>query len=232
MTTLTKAEACALLHISDSTMTRRLKAGIYQCTRTGEGQYARLSFSYADIGLTEPQPEPTPAVAEVSSHDGTKLPEPTPEPETFKPRPLTRAEMDEKFARDYLSGKATDSCGNRIDQKTCSLLGTTGADYERPSASAESQSHMTAGLLGTNDTEGNAVEVPRHAFENGDGFTRGGKPLAAGFSQDAYDQAMKDWTKRGGGRSEGEQEQASRRAVDNISRSFPTAPFSRKSTVR
>jgi hypothetical protein len=52
--TLTKAEACALLHISESTMTRRLKAGRYTCTRTGTGKYDPITFSYADIGLREP----------------------------------------------------------------------------------------------------------------------------------------------------------------------------------
>jgi hypothetical protein len=67
MTTLTKAEAAALLHISESTLQRRIKAGIYSCTRTGEGQYAPITFTYADLGLTEPTPptperEPTPRV--------------------------------------------------------------------------------------------------------------------------------------------------------------------------
>lgn len=31
--TLTKQEVCALLHISDSTLQRRMKAGVYQFTR-------------------------------------------------------------------------------------------------------------------------------------------------------------------------------------------------------
>lgn len=56
--TLSKADACALLHISESTMTRRLRAGRYTCTRTGTGKYDPITFSYADIGLTEPTPEP------------------------------------------------------------------------------------------------------------------------------------------------------------------------------
>jgi len=71
--TLTKQEACALLHISDSTMTRRMRAGQYKFTRTGSGQYAAVSFTYADLGLVElspavavevvPEPEPRPAPA-------------------------------------------------------------------------------------------------------------------------------------------------------------------------
>src|SRR6266849_6904545 len=72
MTTLTKAEACALLFISESTMTRRLKAGRYKATKEGDGKFAPLVFTYADIGLTEP-------VAEVeSSTDLVEHPEPEP----------------------------------------------------------------------------------------------------------------------------------------------------------
>jgi hypothetical protein len=59
MTQLTKGEAAALLHISESTLQRRIKAGVYSCTRTGEGQYAPITFTYADLGLTETTP-PTP----------------------------------------------------------------------------------------------------------------------------------------------------------------------------
>ncbi len=72
MTQLSKADACALLHISESTMTRRLKAGRYKATKQGDGKFAPLVFTYAGIGLTEP-------VAEVESSD--KLSEhPEPEP--------------------------------------------------------------------------------------------------------------------------------------------------------
>jgi len=72
MTTLTKAEACALLFISESTMTRRLKAGRYKATKQGDGKFAPLVFTYAEIGLTEP-------VAEVESSDNLSE---HPEPET------------------------------------------------------------------------------------------------------------------------------------------------------
>lgn len=151
------------------------------------------------------------------------------EPDAFKPRPLTREEMDEQFAADYLAGKQTDSCGNGRDVKTCSLLGPV--DIE-PSVPGDPQAHMVPALLGTNDSTGAPAEVKRHSFESGEGFTRGGSPLAAGISQEAYDNMMKDWTRRGGGRSEGEQEIASRQAVDNINRSFGTSPHVSRSTAR
>jgi hypothetical protein len=68
MTKLSKAEACALLRVSDSTMTRRMRKGVYKFTRTGEGQYAEVQFTYEGLGLVEPlpgvevvpEPQPTP----------------------------------------------------------------------------------------------------------------------------------------------------------------------------
>ena len=170
MTTLTKAEACALLHISDSTMTRRLKAGIYQCTRTGEGQYARLSFSYSDLGLTEPQPEPPPApvTAEVSVQP---KPQPTPEPETFAPRQLSSLEQkqleDAAFASAYLRGEATDSLGNSISGNAKfptlgkqTALGPIEPQFNAPPSTT---AHMVPELAGGTPMTGTDGEPVMHA---------------------------------------------------------------------
>jgi hypothetical protein len=71
---MNKREAAALLHISPRTLERRMKAGVYQFSRAGEGQFAEVSFSYADIGLSEPAPPAVPVPLEVSH------PAPRPEP--------------------------------------------------------------------------------------------------------------------------------------------------------
>lgn len=233
MTILTKQQASELLHISQSTLERRVKAGRYQCQpKQSDHPCERMTFSYADIGLVEPVPEPTPTPEPTV----VEAPQPEPEPEpSFTPRPLSGFEKkqadDAQFARDYLAGRATDSAGNNstVGIETCSLLGPHDPE---PSGPSETQSHMNQALLGTNDSAGNPVEAPRHAFENGEGHTRQGSPLCAGYSQQAYDAAMRDWTRRGGRRSEGEQEIASRDAIQNINRSFPTAPHSSRPTVR
>ncbi len=47
--TFTKKQAAALLGISPRTLDRRMKAGVYKFTRTGEGQFAELSFTHADL---------------------------------------------------------------------------------------------------------------------------------------------------------------------------------------
>jgi len=77
---LSKKEAANLLHISLSTLERRIKAGKYTCTRTGEGQYSPLMFTYADIGLTEPAPAP------VAPLDLFPAPPVMPEPEPAETR--------------------------------------------------------------------------------------------------------------------------------------------------
>lgn len=78
MKTLSKKQACALLHISESTLLRRMKAGRYQFTRIGEGKWAKVEFTYAGIGLQEPAPPLVPTPLAVSH----PAPEPDPEPET------------------------------------------------------------------------------------------------------------------------------------------------------
>jgi hypothetical protein len=77
MTVLSKKEAAALLGISPRTLERRLAAGRYSCTRTGDGPYAALNFTCADLGLPEPALAPVVVVA----------PEPTPTPLAPKVEP-------------------------------------------------------------------------------------------------------------------------------------------------
>ena len=218
--TLSKAAACGLLHISSTSLCRRIKAGVYQCTRTGEGQFSALSFTYADIGLPEPQqaPEPIPAVAEVQPtpvHGAPGL-EPTPS------RPESRGIRT--WAEKYRDGEAADSCGNKIDgtnerfitKGAQSLLGPIEIDRTL----ANPQAHMDPRLL-SDYVDPNFTPLIKGNPNQGDGFTRSGEPLASGYSQAAYDADMQAWRQSGGGRSEGEQEIASRRAVNNINRSFP-----------
>src|SRR5882724_7824456 len=54
MIQLTKTQACELLGISPKTLGRRMASGRYTFTRTGEGQYAEVSFTHSDLGLPEP----------------------------------------------------------------------------------------------------------------------------------------------------------------------------------
>jgi hypothetical protein len=92
MTQLSKADACALLHISESTMTRRLKAGRYTCTRSGIGKYDPITFSYADIGLTEPVADRLSEHPEQPALTSSARPEPIPDistPDAFNPREYT-----------------------------------------------------------------------------------------------------------------------------------------------
>jgi hypothetical protein len=50
--TLSKAEACNLLHISSTTLWRRCRAGVYKYTKA-PGQFGELTFTYADLGLDD-----------------------------------------------------------------------------------------------------------------------------------------------------------------------------------
>jgi hypothetical protein len=136
MTTLSKAEACALLHISDSTMTRRMRKGVYKFTRTGSGQYAAVSFTYEGLGLVEPSPEPTPAVAEA---------QPTPAVEA-KPVPTLQEASGLPIAEDSL--------GNPIGGPSkYSLLGPQPPVEPRPKPGLFD--HMDQALLGDTVTDWN-----------------------------------------------------------------------------
>jgi len=213
MTQLTKQQACALLHISSTTLWRRIKAGTYTSTRTGEGQFASLSFTYADIGLPEPKqtPEPQP-----TAQPFVRSPDKTPEPTPSRPE----SKDIRTWAEKYKDGDATDSTGNKIDGTNArfSELTTYLGPVEIDHTPVDTQAHMDERLCGTHDTLGNPIVMTPALTA---GFTRSGEPLAHGLSQDAYDAMMNDWRRSGGGRSEAEQEIASRRAVSNIRRSFP-----------
>jgi hypothetical protein len=226
--TISKAQACGLLHISESTLQRRMRSGRYQFTKAGDGQYAEVRFTYEGLGLVKPTPEPTPALMEQLS---TRPAEPTPELQnTFAPREPTREERDAEFARAYLAGEATDSCGNTINVKTCSLLGPV--DFEPLEISRKhTQQHMKPELT-NQDADGNIINTTPHSFDIGEGTTRGGSPLAAGLSQETYDAMMTAWQRSGGGPSMSEQEMKIRQDKANIERAFPKSPRANRSTVR
>lgn len=235
MKTLNKLQAARALGISPRTLATRMKSGAVQYTKLEGAKIGEqsVSFTYEQLSIPEPSAAPAPVV-----HDVQIAPQynDDPKPDRFthymtkvRNRP---SEVDEKAAEDqawaeaYREGRVTDSLGNRSDgtnerwpnQGSVSLLGPITVDHGPP---AETQAHMIPGLLGTNDTEGNAAQVPRWGFECGEGFTRGGSQLDKGISQENYDAMMRDWNRRGGGRSEGDQERASLQAVQNINRSFP-----------
>jgi hypothetical protein len=109
--TLNRQQACELLHISTTTLWRRIKAGTYTSNR-GEGQFAALSFTYADLGLTEPTSEPTPAPEPTRNPAPSKVGHYEDEPALRAP---SREDADRSFAEAYRSGDATDSAGNKID---------------------------------------------------------------------------------------------------------------------
>lgn len=226
--TLNKQQACDLLHISESTLQRRLKAGVYRCTRRGDGQFSPITFSYEQLGLQEPTPEPTPITSTAV--------EPTPdigEPDAFAPRPLSKEERDAEFAAAYKAGTATDSIGNTADginarfpsKGTQSLIGAVEPDHGPP---AETQSHMDAALRhgdeGQPIPQGMVMTASglRWSFEVGEGHTGDGSPLARGVTQEQYDGMMKAYRKHNGNRPSMSQQMAQIIAAQkNINDSFP-----------
>jgi len=157
---MTKKEATDLLCISDSTMTRRMKSGRYTFTRTGDGQYAPVSFTYSDLGLPEPVTLPQVVGASETVPESGTHPEPAsnlealPEPESNFDSPSTNSverpldpieqqrQSDLAFAEAFKRGEATDSAGNRIDGSNAerptlgqtSLLGPSVDATQRPAA--------------------------------------------------------------------------------------------------
>jgi len=153
-----KREAADLLGISPSTLQRRVASGRYSCTRVGEGQYAVLEFSYADIGLPEPivpvnvvvpeEPEPSPAAPVIAV--AVVAP---PEPE----EPLREWTADEEFARAYLAGEIPDSLGNFHGQKTPTAL------LNKPSGpSSESQRDLRFAPISFQTWDGLTVNAMAH----------------------------------------------------------------------
>jgi len=221
---LTKSEAAELLHISGSTLQRRMRAGRYQFTKIGEGQYAEVRFTYEGLGLAQPKPPiPEPslpdidAVAEVPDIRG---------PVALSPRPLTPEESDAEFAARYKAGVETDSAGNKIDgtnerfqtKGSQSLLGPV--ERDATPIPKTGTAHMNPALL-SDYVDPNFAPLIQRNPQTGEGFTRSGSPLCDGYSQEHYAADMQAWRRSGGGRSECEMEQAIRRVKENMNRSFP-----------
>jgi excisionase family DNA binding protein len=80
---LTKKEAARLLGISERTLRRRMQDGTYKYTRLGDGQFAEVRFTYADLGLEQPRSEPEPVVPKPPKPEPKVEVEPEPEPEPF-----------------------------------------------------------------------------------------------------------------------------------------------------
>jgi len=158
------------------------------------------------------------------------------EPDAFNPRPLSAGERDAEFAARYKAGMQGDSNGNLVDgtnpnfpsKGLQSLIGNPEPDHGPP---AETQGHMSPALLSDHHSDGTKIEGPVRMscvphfvnvdFNQSDGVTKQGLPLAKGLDQKTYDAMMVQWRKDGGGRSQSEMEQAIRRARQAIGASFP-----------
>jgi hypothetical protein len=151
MTTLSKAEAADLLHISERTLRRRMKAGVYKFTRTGEGQFAEVSFTYADIGLTEPEATPLPATVEVKRNPA--------------PANVGHYEDEPSFAEKFKAGEATDSIGNDLFKPNpVSLLGPNPPVVRTPLPGLFE--HMDSALLGGTDSDTQGQPIFDGASDN------------------------------------------------------------------
>jgi hypothetical protein len=226
--TLTKKEACEWLGISPSTLQRRTKSGQYTATRIGTGQFAELRYTFTGIGrpeLEEIIPDPEPEELEAEDQPVEVLP---PQPE---PSPIDlKAEADRRFAEDYRAGLVTDSSGNKVDGTnerfpTYGAVPLTGPQEREPKKPQSGCSHMNPALLSDRpDPTGAAPLIPNGGPQTAKkGFTQHGEPLAAGLSQEAYDEMLHSWKRNGGGRSMGEQEMAQRRSKDAVLSAFPKA---------
>ena len=188
--TLDKKQAADALYISLRTLERRMKAGVYKFTRTGEGQWAEVSFTYADLGLSEPTPAPK------YNDFGKEFDQPTPVSEPAKPTlkmrepsPLeTKQAKDLAFAERYRMGEATDSYGNDVNgsNKLCPTAGpqcgVKARDVEQ-GPPADSQAHM------------NPINIAR----SGEYACANDNPLNRGLSDTEMSAAMENWRKTTGG---------------------------------
>ena len=75
---MTFHEACLALGLSRSSFQRRMRSGTIKSKKIGEGKFAPLEFSFADLGLKEPE---TPPLAAPQSDDLPKA-DTTAPPET------------------------------------------------------------------------------------------------------------------------------------------------------
>jgi Bacterial regulatory protein, Fis family len=150
MKTLSKKDACELLGISPKTLQRRMAKGQYKFTRVGEGQYAAVTFTYGDLGLSEPvEPVPAPVVVEVQVEPSPVIPQ----------RPPTAQELrdaeDAVFADAFKTGRVTDSCGNYIDATRQTLLGHRDPE---PKQKPSSTIHMNPALVGDPNVPHNFID--------------------------------------------------------------------------
>ncbi|MFZ0859974.1 MAG: hypothetical protein WCA27_14920 [Candidatus Sulfotelmatobacter sp.] len=207
---MTKKQVCELLSISPKTLQRRIAKGQYKFTRVGDGQFAELSFTHADLGLPEPAPvpvpEPTPEpVAPASNLDARPR---RAEPEVIILGPIEeQRQADLAFAEAYKRGDAADSLGNKIggtndSRPTLGAVSLVGPIEASQRPAIDTQAHMTS-PIGASD----AINAPRHSFDKG-------------LSDDDLAAMRSDWKRRGGGPSMSEQRLAIERSKANINEAF------------
>ena len=163
---MTRKQAAALLGISTRTFSRRLADGIYKGSRTGEGQFSEVSFSYADLGLVEP------SVAKLATHPDVRVAaqyedaapdapvrefRTRPAPEATNPNLGLHPDDDLTFAEAYRKGLATDTAGNTIhgDNErwpTKGLISLLGPQDPKPKVRPDTTAHMDPRLIGTSHT--------------------------------------------------------------------------------
>jgi hypothetical protein len=147
---MTKKEACALLGISPKTLERRMTSGRYTFSRAGDGQFAELSFTHADIGLPEPTPVPVPVKIK-AAHDVQIRPEYNDEP------------TERTFAERYLANEVPDSAGNYSDGTnprwpTKGVQSLLGPIEPMPRVRPDTTAHMDPALIGDIATAPNPVD--------------------------------------------------------------------------
>jgi|SRR5579872_862869 len=225
--TLSRKKAARLLGISISTLQRRTKSGQYKATKTGDDQFAEVVYTYASVGLPEPELPIAPELVDPIDEDRPieiLASKPQPSPVDLK------AEEDRRFADDYRAGLATDSSGNKVDGTnsrfpTYGAVPLTGPQEREPKKPQSGCSHMNPALLSDRpDPTGAAPLIPEGGVQTATtGFTQHGEPLAAGLSQEAYDEMLNAWRRNGGHRSQAEIEMAERRSREAIHSAFPKA---------
>lgn len=163
MKTLSKKDVCALLGISPKTLQRRMAKGQYKFTRTGEGRFSEVAFTFADIGLPEPVEPTTAPDVPVSAPEL----EPTPALGPVIPeRPLSNIELrtieDAVFADHYKQGLVTDSAGNNVNGTNekfpsgpITLLGPRQPEQKRKASGA---SHMDPKLVADPSVAHNPID--------------------------------------------------------------------------
>ncbi len=241
--TLNKKQAADALYISLRTLERRMKAGVYKFTR-GEGKWAEVSFTYADLGL--PEPTPTPQYNNFGKEYDVPVPQPAkPAPKMRELSPIEKNQAaDLAFAERYKMGDVTDSYGNDVNgsNKLCPTAGpqcgvkARDVDQSQP---RETQSHMDPALLGDRDTFGRKHDTDfkmgtRSYYEQSQGlepscgFTKSGKPLAEGSwsadgrtAQEVYDSMLREHDRTCGKPSMSEQLEKILNDKARIRASFP-----------